>query len=95
MEHFFDCMGQGGLQLFFQQLVNGLAKGSIYSLIALGYTMVYGIVELINFAHGDIFMLGSFIALLLLNILGVTGLIQGGLLKSLQYCLPSCSARCY
>jgi branched-chain amino acid transport system permease protein len=81
MEHFFDCMGQGGLQLFFQQLVNGLAKGSIYSLIALGYTMVYGIVELINFAHGDIFMLGSFIALLLLNILGVTGLIQGGLLN--------------
>jgi branched-chain amino acid transport system permease protein len=68
----------GGPQLFFQQLVNGLAKGSIYSLIALGYTMVYGIIELINFAHGDVFMLGSFIALFLLNALGVTGTVQGG-----------------
>ncbi len=49
MDHIFDCLGSGGPQLLFQQLVNGLAKGSIYSLIALGYTMVYGIVELINF----------------------------------------------
>jgi branched-chain amino acid transport system permease protein len=72
------CLASGGFQLFFQQLVNGLAKGSIYSLIALGYTMVYGIVELINFAHGDIFMLGSFIALALLNMLGVTSMINGG-----------------
>ena len=44
---------------FFQQLVNGLSIGSIYALIALGYTMVYGIIKLINFAHGDIYMLGS------------------------------------
>lgn len=44
-----------------QQLINGLSLGSIYALIALGYTMVYGIVKLINFAHGDVFMVGSFI----------------------------------
>ena len=47
---------------FLQQLVNGLSLGSIYSLIALGYTMVYGIIKLINFAHGDIYMLGAFTA---------------------------------
>ena len=44
-----------------QQLVNGVSLGSIYALIALGYTMVYGIIKLINFAHGDVFMLGAFI----------------------------------
>ncbi|MDF2856624.1 MAG: transporter permease [Neobacillus sp.] len=46
---------------FIQQLVNGVSLGSIYALIALGYTMVYGIVKLINFAHGDVFMVGAFI----------------------------------
>jgi len=49
---------------FLQQLINGLALGSIYGLIAIGYTMVYGIIGMINFAHGDIFMVGSFIALI-------------------------------
>lgn len=47
---------------FLQQLVNGLSLGSIYALIALGYTIVYGIIKLINFAHGDIYMLGAFTA---------------------------------
>jgi branched-chain amino acid transport system permease protein len=51
---------------FLQQLVNGIALGSIYGLIAIGYTMVYGIVGMINFAHGDIFMVGAFMALMLL-----------------------------
>ena len=46
---------------FFQQLVNGLSIGSIYALIALGYTIVYGIIKLINFAHGDIYMLGAYV----------------------------------
>jgi branched-chain amino acid transport system permease protein len=68
------------IQQLIQQLVNGIAKGSIYALVALGYTMVYGIIELINFAHGDIFMLGSFIALALFNLMGVTGLVKGDLL---------------
>ena len=47
-------------QQFFQQLINGVSLGSIYALIALGYTMVYGIIRLINFAHGDIYMLGAY-----------------------------------
>src|SRR5689334_18620803 len=45
---------------FTQQLINGLALGAIYALIALGYTMVYGVLRFINFAHGDVFMLGAF-----------------------------------
>ncbi len=49
---------------FLQQLINGIALGSIYGLIAIGYTMVYGIIGMINFAHGDIFMVGAFIALI-------------------------------
>ena len=52
-----------------QQLVNGISLGSIYALIALGYTMVYGIVKLINFAHGDVFMVGSFIGFYSITIL--------------------------
>jgi len=51
---------------FSQQLINGLASGSVYALIAVGYNMVYGMLELINFAHGDIYMFGTFIALSLL-----------------------------
>ena len=60
---------------FLQQLINGVALGSIYGLIAIGYTMVYGIIGMINFAHGDIFMVGAFIALiafLAIMALGVT-----------------------
>src|SRR5882757_6159851 len=45
---------------FLQQLVNGLSQGSIYALIALGYTMVFGVLRFINFAHGDVYMLGAF-----------------------------------
>lgn len=55
---------------FFQQLLNGLFQGSIYALIALGYTMVYGVLRFINFAHGDVFMLGAFAALGLHKALG-------------------------
>ncbi len=54
------------MEYFTQQLINGLALGSIYGLIAIGYTMVYGIIGMINFAHGDIFMVGAFIALIIL-----------------------------
>src|SRR6266851_1348524 len=52
------------MDYFAQQLINGIVLGSIYGLIAIGYTMVYGIVGMINFAHGDIFMIGGFIALI-------------------------------
>lgn len=51
------------MEYFLQQLINGLTLGSIYALIAIGYTMVYGIIGMINFAHGDIYMIGAFIAL--------------------------------
>ncbi|MEO8531797.1 MAG: branched-chain amino acid ABC transporter permease LivH [Deltaproteobacteria bacterium] len=64
------------MEYFVQQLVNGLTLGSIYGLIAIGYTMVYGIIGMINFAHGDIFMIGAFIALsvflTLTTVLGIT-----------------------
>jgi branched-chain amino acid transport system permease protein len=52
------------MEYFLQQLINGIALGSIYGLVAIGYTMVYGIIGMINFAHGDIFMVGAFIALI-------------------------------
>ena len=52
------------LTLYMQYIVNGLTLGAIYSLIALGYTMVYGILKFINFAHGDILMVGAFVGLL-------------------------------
>ncbi len=58
------------MEQFLQQLLNGLFQGSIYALIALGYTMVYGILRFINFAHGDVFMLGAFAALGLHLLLG-------------------------
>lgn len=64
------------LEVFLQQIINGLSNGMIIALIALGYTLVYGIVELINFAHGDLVMLGSFFAL---SLVGVLGLNQVGL----------------
>jgi branched-chain amino acid transport system permease protein len=62
------------MDYFAQQLINGIVLGSIYGLIAIGYTMVYGIVGMINFAHGDIFMIGGFIALITFLILVSIGL---------------------
>ncbi|GEC14757.1 ABC transporter permease subunit [Nitrobacter winogradskyi] len=62
------------MDYFAQQLINGVVLGSIYGLIAIGYTMVYGIVGMINFAHGDIFMIGGFIALITFLILVSMGL---------------------
>ena len=55
-----------------QQMVNGISLGSVYALIALGYTMVYGIVKLINFAHGDILMVGAFVGYFVLGAMGVS-----------------------
>src|SRR5256885_13955598 len=51
------------MQEFLQQLINGLSVGAIYALIAVGYTMVYGVLQLINFAHGDVFMIGAMLTL--------------------------------
>ncbi len=60
------------MEEFFQQLTNGLTVGGIYALIALGYTMVYGVLKLINFAHGDLFSIGAYLGLTLLLSLGLT-----------------------
>lgn len=60
------------MDYFLQQLINGVTLGSIYGLIAIGYTMVYGIIGMINFAHGDIFMVGAFLALILITAIGLT-----------------------
>src|SRR6478752_7128771 len=57
------------MEVFLQQLINGITLGSIYGLIAIGYTMVFGIIGMVNFAHGDVFMVSSFVALIALLIL--------------------------
>ena len=59
------------METFLQQLINGLSLGAIYALIALGYTMVYGVLRLINFAHGDVYMLGAFAGYYLANALNL------------------------
>src|ERR1035438_10242064 len=59
------------MEALFQHLVNGISLGSIYALIALGYTMVYGILQLINFAHSDVYMIGAFIGFYAARWLGV------------------------
>ncbi|MDR1309928.1 MAG: branched-chain amino acid ABC transporter permease LivH [Deltaproteobacteria bacterium] len=70
------------MNFFLDLFMSGLTKGSIYALIALGYTMVYGIIALINFAHGEIYMIGAFTALLASMVLGSLGLSGWGLLLS-------------
>ena len=65
------------MEQFFQQLTNGLAVGGIYALIALGYTMVYGVLKLINFAHGDLFTIGAYLGLTLLTSLALNDYVGG------------------
>lgn len=72
------------MELLLQQLINGIALGSIYALIALGYTMVYGTIKLINFAHGDIFMMGAFVGYYAINVIGLNLFL--GLLVSMVFC---------
>jgi branched-chain amino acid transport system permease protein len=62
------------MNYFLELFVSGLTRGSIYALIALGYTMVYGIIELINFAHGEIYMIGAFTALIIASVLAMWGM---------------------
>jgi branched-chain amino acid transport system permease protein len=63
--------------VFIQQSINGLTRGSLFALVALGYTMVYGVIELINFAHGDVFMLGLFLSLLYFTLIGMARPLHG------------------
>ena len=69
--------------MFAQQLINGLALGAVYALIALGYTMVYGILQLINFAHGEVYMLGAYLGIIVLGVLTYLGLTAYSLMLSL------------
>jgi branched-chain amino acid transport system permease protein len=62
------------MEYFVQQLINGLTLGAIYALIAIGYTMVYGIIGMINFAHGEIYMIGAFISVITFTLLGMGGI---------------------
>ncbi|HMK43714.1 MAG TPA: branched-chain amino acid ABC transporter permease [Dissulfurispiraceae bacterium] len=82
--------------IFFQQLMNGLTLGSVYAIIALGYTMVYGILELINFAHGEVYMLGAYLGIIFLAVLtawGVTAVsLPLALLLTLLLSIIVCSA---
>src|SRR3974390_3386551 len=61
------------MEYFAQQLINGITLGSIYGLLAIGYTMVYGIIGMVNFAHGEVFMIGSFVSLIFILLVGLTG----------------------
>src|SRR5215217_7970933 len=67
-----DLQDDGDLHRLATNLKDGLSNGAIWALIALGYTLVYGIIQLINFAHGDLFMIGSFVSFALIGTLGLT-----------------------
>lgn len=73
------------MENFIQQLINGTTLGAFLGLVAIGYTMVYGIIGMINFAHGDIYMIGSFMAMIGLALAGATGLLgsSGGIILAL------------
>ncbi len=82
------------MDIFLQQLLNGLVLGSVYALIALGYTMVYGILELINFAHGEVVMIGAMVSLAVINALMASGMalpgvviVAGGVLVAVPVCM--------
>jgi len=72
-----------------QQLLNGLVLGSVYALVALGYTMVYGILQLINFAHGEVLMVGAMVAL---TVLGLLGMVAPGLPLVVQLLIATLAA---
>ncbi|MCS6786995.1 MAG: branched-chain amino acid ABC transporter permease [Thiobacillaceae bacterium] len=86
------------MDLFVQQLVNGLVLGSIYALVALGYTMVYGILELINFAHGEVTMIGAMVALTVIGLmLGMNPELPGFMvvLAGVLVAIPACMLLAY
>ncbi|ARU30293.1 branched-chain amino acid ABC transporter permease [Sulfuriferula sp. AH1] len=86
------------MDIFVQQLINGLVLGSVYALVALGYTMVYGILELINFAHGEVTMFGAMIALAVISALTGGGVDLPGVvvaLLGLLAAIPACMALGY
>jgi branched-chain amino acid transport system permease protein len=90
-----DLADDGNLTQLGNNIVLGLSNGAIYALIALGYTLVYGIIELINFAHGEVFMIGSFVSFGLWGTLGLTeGTGSGGLVAGLLVALVAAMVVC-
>lgn len=83
------------MEVLFQQVINGLTLGSIYALIALGYTMVYGIIQLINFAHGEIFAAGGYIGVIVLSFMQARGVLDAhpyaGLLAAFVLAMIYCA----
>src|SRR5881398_4169281 len=92
-----DISNDGNLVGLGNNLVAGLSNGSIWALVAVGYTLVYGIIELINFAHGDLFMIGSFVGYGMFGTIGLTlttgplGLF-GGLFVTMIVCMLVCAS---
>src|SRR5207249_5234543 len=90
-----DLIVKGSLVSLGNVLVAGVSNGAIWALVALGYTLVYGIIELINFAHGDVFMIGSFVSFGLFGTIGLRlatgplGLV-GGLLVTMIVAMVAC-----
>ncbi len=84
------------MDIFLQQLINGLTLGSVYAVVALGYTMVYGIIQLINFAHGELVMIGAMVAFTLIGVLVPTGLHPLLIVLIATACaVPACMAVAY
>ena len=84
------------MDIFLQQLINGLTLGSVYAVVALGYTMVYGIIQLINFAHGELVMIGAMVAFTLIGLLVPTGLHPLLIVLIATACaVPACMAVAY
>jgi branched-chain amino acid transport system permease protein len=75
--HMLTLADTSGIGIFFQQIENGITLGAMYALVALGYTLVYGIIELINFAHGDVFMWSTVVTLVVVQALGITSALTG------------------
>ena len=80
------------MDIFIQQLINGLTKGSVYAVVALGYTMVYGIIQLINFAHGEVVMIGAMVAFTVIGLLAGSGMppvlvLLAGVLVAIPVCV--------
>src|SRR5829696_5760574 len=92
-----DLQDDGDLGRLATNIKDGLSNGAIWALIAVGYTLVYGIIELINFAHGDLFMLGSFVGFSLMGTFGLTTDTGGaplffGLLVIILVCMVACAS---
>ena len=80
------------MDIFLQQIINGLTTGSVYAVVALGYTMVYGVIQLINFAHGEVVMIGAMVAFTVITSLAGSGLpplviVLAGVLAAIPVCM--------